>query len=310
MTISRISSNYMIDRGIFNIQNNLLTMAKLQDQIASGKVLSRPSDDPVKTTQLLRLNRELSNDEQFGKNIDEALSELGVAETAMTGMVNLSHRARELAVQAANGTNSDDQLNGIAEEIDSLIDQLVQLGNTTFTGRYIFSGFETGAPAFTRTNDDVSYDGTANNTAFERNVQVAPNSYMAVNFNGNNILGNVTVTAGVASGSGLLYDLTKLKLDLQNKDYSAIRTGIDSITTNQQTILNTLTQLGGRVNQLEMTKNRIEDRHIINALEISKIQEINMPEAISSLNFQQNVYQASLGVMSKLFQTSLVNFLR
>jgi flagellar hook-associated protein 3 FlgL len=309
MGISRISSTFMVDRGVSDLQNNLLLMNRLQEQISSGRNISNPSDDPVGLTQLLRLNLEAGQDDRYSKNMDDALGELGAADNAITGIVNISQRANELAVQASNATNSADQLNAIGKEIDTLIAQLAQMGNTTYAGRYIFSGFMTDTQPFSVAGQDITYNGTPNNVPFEREVEVAQGSTIALNLNGDNVLGNVTVVAGVPSGQGLLFDLTKLRIDISNQDFTNIRAGIDAIKADQSSILNQQTLIGGRVNQMELTQNRIQDRALVQARQISQIQEVDMPEAISNLNFQQTIYQASLGVMARIMQTSLANFL-
>ncbi len=311
MSVSRISSPYIVDRGVFNIQNNLLLMNKLQEKIASGKNITVPSDDPIGLSRLLRVNREMTQDDRYRQNIDQALGETSAADVAVTGVVNIVQRIRELSVSAANGTNSDTQLNAMNAEIEMLKAQLVQLGNTSFGGKYIFSGFMTDSPPFSVSGMDITYNGSANTPgSFERNVEVARNINVAVNLNGDDLLGNVAVVAGVASGSGLLFDITELQLAMQNKDFTTIRSKIDDISTSLDGILQLQTSLGGRINQLELSKNRIQDRGIVQSQEVASIQDINMAKTISDFNFQQNVYQASLSVMSQVMNTSLVNFLR
>lgn len=304
MGVSRISSVYMVDQGIHNLQNNLFAMNNLQNKIASGKNISNPSDDPVGLTQLLRLNLALNQDDRYGRNIDDALGEMSASEVAIKGIVDVTHRVKELAVQAANGVNSQNQLDAIGQEIDGLIEHLVQLGNTKFAGRYLFSGFLTDTAPFDA--GGANYNGSPNAapTDYQRQVEIAEGTYVPVNINGDDLLGSV------ATGSGLLFTINQLRNDITAGDFDAIRADIDLIAADQTTILQLQTSLGGRINQLELTKNRIEDRKTVQTAQIAKIQEVNMPEAISNLNFQQTIYQASLGIMSRIMQTSLVNFLR
>ncbi len=309
MGITRISSNSMVDNGIYNIQNNLSTMANLQNEIASGKKISVPSDDPVGLSQLLQLNLEKNNDTQYNNNINEALSEMQTTESSVGNIVDLAQQANQLAVQAANGTNSASQLSAISQQVNGILNQVVSLGNTAFEGKYIFGGFKTDNPPFTVAGSNITYNGSPSGTA-PRQVEIASNTSVPVNINGSDLLGSVTVTAGVpTAGSGLLYDLTKFKIDLQNQNFTSIRADIGSIQTDQQNILTQQTQLGGRINQLQLTQNRIQDGQVIQDQQISNLQDVNMPQAISDLNFSQTVYQASLSVMSKIMQNSLVNFL-
>lgn len=310
MSVYRLSSSYLMDRNVFNVQRNLGITAKIQETIASGKNISVPSDDPIGLTQLLRLELDLNHDTRYEKNIDEGLGELAAVDIAITGIVDIAHRARELATRAANGTNSQAQLDSINQEVNSLIELAHQFGNTTFAGHYIFAGLQTDQPAFTRgVGDDITYDGSLSTGVFERQVQTSKNSFTTINIPGDQLLGDVAVVAGVPGGSGLLYTLTKLKYDIINQDFDAVRDDIDLIKTDQQGILTLQTDVGSRVNELEMAKDRIQARRINQVQEMAKIQEVDMPKAISDLNFQQTIYEASLGVMARIMDTSLVNFL-
>jgi flagellar hook-associated protein 3 FlgL len=313
MTISRVSSTYILDKAMLSVHQSLSNMAKLQEQIASGRNLSMPSDDPLQFTRLLNLNEDAGLDLLYSQNIDVGLSELGAAETATNGIVDITHRVRELTVQAANGILNDSQLQAIADEIDALTSQTVQLGNTSFAGRFIFSGFKTESAAFTDGGaTGITYDGSPTNN-YARQVQVGKNTFVTININGSDLLGEVTLdttTGEPTAGSGLLHTLKKIKYDLLNGDFDAIRADIGTISTDQGNVLALQSQIGSRTSQLEMIKNRLNDRAVIQAQEVGKIQEVDMPKAISNLNFQQTLYQGSLGVLSKIMETSLVNFLR
>lgn len=304
MSISRISSSYLADRGLFHLQNNLSLIAKLQDQIASGRQIEHPSDDPIGLTQLLHINLEASQNEQYTKNIEEGISELSTADAALTNIVNIAHRAREVAIQGANGINSPTQLDALSKEVENLINQLIQAGNTTFAGRYIFGGFRTNTAVFTKAGAVINYNGTPTGDPFERTVQISKDTAVAVNVHGEDLLGST------ASASGLFFILSNLQTDLAAGNFANIRAAIDQIRSEQDDILGVQADLAGRANQLEMTKNRMEDLKILHAKEISKIQQVDMPAAISKLNMQQTVYQASIGVMAKIMQTTLMDFLQ
>lgn len=314
MSVSRISSSFMMHKTTSQLQNNLAILNKIQQKIGSGRNITMPSDDPLGMTQLFRLGVDNALDERYTKNVDEALGELASTDQALSGIIEVAQRAQELATAGANATNSTTQLTAMANEVGSLLNQLVQLGNTSFAGRSIFAGYKTDAAAFTlgANGMDVSYDGTPSTDPWERMIQVAKNSFVQTNINGEDILGSVTVVAGVPAGSGLLYDVTKLKLDLEAvpPDYDAIRANINMIKTDMRTVMQAQSQVGGRVNQLEMTRNRIEDHQLTQEQEMGRLQEVDMAKEVSNLNFQQTIYQASLGMMSKMLQTSLVNFLQ
>lgn len=139
----RITNNMMISNMIRNLGNNQSRLSKYQDQLDTGKKISVPSDDPVVAARALKLRTDVAKVEQYQKNIDDSESWLDLTETALAEVGDVLQRARELTNQAANSTNTPGETQKIAEEIKQLKIQIVHLSNSTYAGRYIFSGFKT-----------------------------------------------------------------------------------------------------------------------------------------------------------------------
>jgi flagellar hook-associated protein 3 FlgL len=121
----------------------------VNEQIASGKKINRLSDDPIGLTHALRLKKVLSQMGQYGKNVEHGQSWLNLTESSLQNVNTLVIRAKEIANQMATGTYSGAQRSSAAWEIQNLMEQLVQIGNTKLTGRYIFSGYKEDTAAFT-----------------------------------------------------------------------------------------------------------------------------------------------------------------
>ncbi|HYE83656.1 MAG TPA: flagellar hook-associated protein FlgL [Clostridia bacterium] len=144
----RVTNTMMANNMMRNLTRNLGRMERMQQQMASGKKFSHPSDDPIGVSRSLRLNTEVATMEQYKRNADDTQSWLDTTEMAISNIVTILHRANELTVQAASETNSVDERNAIADEITELRNQLLQIGNTTYAGSYIFSGFKTDKALF------------------------------------------------------------------------------------------------------------------------------------------------------------------
>ena len=130
-------------------------MSNYQNQLSTGKRITRPSDDPVGITQVLKYKTDIREAEQYGKNITDAQGWLEVSESALVNIKDILQRVRELTVQAANGTNTPEDTQKIKVEIEELTNEILVSGNATSAGRYIFSGLETNQPLF---NKDGSYN--------------------------------------------------------------------------------------------------------------------------------------------------------
>lgn len=159
----RISTSEIFKSGIGAIQGQQTELARTQQQLATGRRMLAPSDDPGGAVQALKLRERLGELDQYGRNASLATARLGQSETALGQMSQILDRARELTVQAANATQTDESRAAIAREIRQLADGLVDIGNARDgAGEYLFAGFRTAAQPFVRGADGrVQYLGDA-----------------------------------------------------------------------------------------------------------------------------------------------------
>ncbi len=139
----RVTNNMLVNTLLRNVNNNLSTMQKKQDQLSTGKRVSRPSDDPVAVSKIIKYKTDINELEQYDTNTKDALSWTQTSELAIADISTALQRTRELAVQAANGTNTLEDREKIAMEIEQLKEHIIGNGNKTFAGKYIFSSFQT-----------------------------------------------------------------------------------------------------------------------------------------------------------------------
>ena len=139
----RITNNMMISNIMRNLGKNTERLSKYQNQLDSGKKISVPSDDPVVAARALKLRTDVAKVEQYQKNIGDAKSWLDATDVALGKIGDVMQKARELMVQASNGTNTPEETQKIGLELKQLRTQVVHLSNSTYAGRYLFSGFKT-----------------------------------------------------------------------------------------------------------------------------------------------------------------------
>lgn len=319
MGINRITSGFLTDQSVGFLNNNLRILSGLQEKLSSGQNINQPSDDPVGLTRILDLSNTLGADERFSRNIEAALAEVNVVDSVLSNMTGLLHRAKELAVQGANYTNNQDGMDAIALEIDEIINQMVQMGNTNIGGKYVFGGKQTSTPPFDRPagSDDVNYSGNAPATAWQRPVEISRGVELEINLNGENLLGQVqTITPAPvppvfsAGSGGVLKTLMELKLDLEAGDQDEIRVRLDELDVDLNNILSQQSRIGSIANRLELTLSRLDERKAVFTRQFADIQNIDMPKLISDMNFQESVFQTSLATTARVLQSSLLDFLR
>lgn len=134
----RISSTMMVGNYIKQLNRSAVNQAKLMEQ-ADGERIHRPSDDPVGYARMMMFKNNLSQNEQYTKNLGEAVSWMKSSDSTLVNMNEILSSIREKTLKADDTTSEKDKV-AIANEIDSLIEQLVTLGNTQVGKNYLFSG--------------------------------------------------------------------------------------------------------------------------------------------------------------------------
>ncbi len=192
--IGRISSVQIYRSGLESILEAQARLSRIQEQVATGKRIITPSDDPGAAAEIIRLRSELNQVEAYQRNADQAISALSFEEGAIAGAESILQRARTLAVQGANdGTLSASDREIIASEIDGLRDSLLNIGNTrNADGEYIFAGDTVNTEAFSEAGGVVNYNGSGG----PRFINIASGIRIQVNDTGADLF------AGAAAGNG------------------------------------------------------------------------------------------------------------
>lgn len=146
----RVSTSQIYSIATLGMSQAQAAVTKTQEQMATGKKVLSPADDPVAATSILQLNQELARTEQYKKNIDIADNSLNLEETNLQTIVDLVQRMREIAVSAGNtAVMTSENYKSLAAEVDTRIAELVSLQNTrNASGQYIFAGYQSSTKPF------------------------------------------------------------------------------------------------------------------------------------------------------------------
>ena len=141
----RITNKIMQNNSMSNINTNKLLQDKLNTQMASGKKINRPSDDPVIAIRALRLRSTLSEVTQYcDKNVEDADSWLQVTEDAIKTVTDI---IEDMYQQCNKGSNKDltsQNREIILESLKALRDEVYATGDADYAGRGLFTGYRTG----------------------------------------------------------------------------------------------------------------------------------------------------------------------
>ncbi|MEW6745879.1 MAG: flagellar hook-associated protein FlgL [Planctomycetota bacterium] len=208
MTV-RITQKILFDNFLRHTRHSQLELFEAQVQLSTGRRLNSPSDDPVGAARVLALADSQQRLETFEGNIGIADSFLAASEAALMGASDLVTEARTLAVQANNGTLSEEDRRDLADRVLDIIDSLIGLANSKLGDRYVFAGTRTSQLPYLRQGEGrelrVAYRG--NDDAIY--VDVLHGVRQAVNIPGSEIFGvreagelQLRGTTGLAAGPG------------------------------------------------------------------------------------------------------------
>jgi flagellar hook-associated protein 3 FlgL len=292
----RVTQQSISRTSLANVQASLNRAAKLQEQMTSGKVLNRPSDSPTGTVTSLSLRSQISAQEQYAANAQDGKAWLGTLDTALQSVNDALQRVRDLTVQASNTGSADGKARqAIAAEITSLRDHLMGLANTTYLDRPVFGGTTAGGQAF----ETSTYDYVGNSGSVTRRVD--DRTRVSVGADGGTVFG---------SGSSSLFALLdRLAADVTASP-SALASGLTTLDGRMGTVLNALTDVGVRTNQVEQAQTAATDKALDLRSTLSGVEDIDLPSVIIDLQLQESTYQAALSATAKVIQPTLMDFLR
>lgn len=296
----RVTQSMLASNSLRNISKSYGNLAKYQEQLSTGKKISRPSDDPVVAIKGMFYRTNLTEVEQYKRNLSEGYTWLENSEAGIEQATQIMQRIRELVVQGQNGSNSPDDLKAIGVEIGQLKEDLIGVANTQVAGRYLFNGSKTLTAPIPENpkNAQGQYDFTQNTEAIS--VEVSKGVHLKVNTNATNLFGSElfntlqSIENGLIDGSGNLEDGNDLlgKLDEHMNIMSAERS-----------------ELGARYNRLELIDSRLGDQEVIANRILAENEDADLEKVITDLTVQESIHRASLAVGSKIIQPTLVDFL-
>jgi len=279
------------------ISNRLTDYAATQEQLATGKRMRRPSDDPIGMNRALELRASMRAREQEGRNATDGQMWMDLADSKLQDVVGQLQRARELAVRGATYVGPQER-EAIAVEINQLREDIVALANGQHQGRGLFSGLSAG-DAVQQIAGTWTYVGDAG----EINRRVGENEVVTINV-------TADVAFGFTAGKDVFTVLDDLEAALYADDTAGIETAISDVDASLQTTLGALGVIGARTNQIETAIARNADDMITLTQQLSTLEDVDIAEAVMELQLQQTAYEAALAAFARSSQTSLIDFLR
>jgi len=285
----------MSTQSLNGLQGSLGRLSQLQQQLSSGKVLSRPSDNPSDAFAAMGVRSQIRMQQQYSRNAQDGIGWLGTQDQSLSSGLDQIRQARDLVVQGmSSGSTGPDAQAALAAQVDSIRQSLLQTANSSYLGRPVFGGTTSGQVAYSPAG---VYVGDAN--AVDRSV--GDTATVRVDTTGPQVFG---------TGSGQLFTiLTDLTADF-TANPAALGADLDRLDAATRTVTAQLADVGARYSRVMSMSQAADDRVLALTGQLSALEDVDLPKTITELNLQQTSYQAALSVTAKVLQPSLVDFLR
>jgi flagellar hook-associated protein 3 FlgL len=295
----RVNPNFAPD-----ILNNVWQAQAQQNtdlqELSTGRRVNMPSDDPTAFAADIENQAEQSSNDQYLKNTTSLESQLQTADSALSSVVSSLNQAISLGTQGSNGTLTATQQQALGEQVQSILNQMVQLGNTSYQGTYLFAGTATTTPPFAvdaSQPSGVSYNGNSG----VNSVQIADGRSIQTNVPGSQIF--------LGSGGNVMQSLQQLATALNSGD----STNIVSATAAVNGSLNYVSQqrefYGSAVDELNSNQSLLQQEQVNLQSQDTTLVGADMASVATDLTQATTTHDAALAALAKVIPTSLLDYL-
>lgn len=219
----RVADKMAFDQVNANVSRNRSDMATLQNQAATQKRVTKPSDDPVAASRVLFSKTEQKSTDQFIKNLNYARGFLDFTDQSLNELTEVLMRAKELALsQSSDGSSNLQTKKAVAAEVQQLRDQAIQIGNRKLGERFIFGGFKTTTKPFDQEGHYAGDEG-------EMRIHMDKESFLSMN-----LPGSVAFLGKGLSKDGQSFVSDKQPMDVQELDSQRAEKESDPYQDNNQ----------------------------------------------------------------------------
>src|ERR1700677_1621750 len=296
----RVNPNYTPDilTDLFQQQAQIQNYVQ---ELATGKRVNVPSDDPAAAAADVENQASQSQNDQYLQNTSNLEGSLQTADSTLSSVVTALNQAISLGTQGANGTESSSNQQEIAQQVQSIQSQIVQLANTNYQGSYIFGGTATQSAPFTL--DPTQPSGVLyNGNAGVNNVEIAPGSNMQVNLPGSQVF--------QGAGGNVMVALQQLVTALQSGNTTSIGTATIQVSSALSYLSQQQVFYGSAVDQLNANQSSLQQEQVTLQSQENTLVGANLAKGATDMTQAETDQNATLAALAQIIPQSLLNYLK
>jgi len=305
----KISTGQVFERAVTQMTTQQAKLAQMQTQLASGKQIVQPSDDPDKAAIIQRLNTAYERQEVYETSLDSVNNRLVAEESALMGTDNILQRLRELAVRASSDTLTAPDRKIIAIEVSTLKDAVVALANTQdITGNYVFSGSMTKTVPFA-----IDGAGATLYKGDDRYVEVDVSEQLRLSMNrpGNEVFASVVrQEAGVDPRRVSFFSvIDDFVTALNNNQTAGVQRSLAEVSEMSENLSGSLADVGSRMLVVDSQREMLSDAKLRYKTLLSGVEDLDYAKAVTALSAEMLSLEAAQSSFAKISQLSLFNYM-
>jgi len=299
----RITANMTADNSLYNIQQGRAKLDKINELIASGSNVNRPSDDPINSRLLLDIGDKLRTGDQYLSNMTKATTWQKFTDTALTGMFDIMTLAKRQAATISNGSSDATVRQNTVSQLQALKQQMVDMGNMQMGDQYIFAGAKNTTAPFSGTAPYYAGDETA------LNIEIGNSTTQQMNIPGNQVLTADTAVSKPYGTTNIFKAFDDLIAAVNANDVSGIKTASQGLEDGAKQINNAQSDVAARMTRLDnMTKLNINSSNTLSTI-YGNTQNVDYAKLAVELTNQQTAFTASLSATAKISKLSLLDYM-
>lgn len=280
------------------------SMATLENQVATGRAVTKPSDNPAQASNILLLQSALTRAKQYASNAQDGVAWLTLGNGTMNSIINVLQRVQSALVGLTGDVTSGTAgvTTGVATTVSDARQELINLANTQYAGQAIFAGTGTPKIAYNATGTYVGAGVAPTRT-------VAPGTRVAVTVTGPEVFGPTGATSLLGKTGILATIAAQISSGTMAQINKAATTGLAALQSTMANVEAQAGRLGADQQSMEGFVSQATASVAALSTELQGAQDVTLGEATTNLQALQTSYQAALYVLSQVHTDSLLQYL-
>ncbi len=300
----RISTSFSFEMNAAAMQSKQADIYHTQTQVATGRRIVTPSDDPIGATHALEASRALAMSGNYVENIKKAEIQLKSESTTLDAIRHVLMNAKNIAV-GSGGNPSTQERTSFSHYLEQMYQDLLGYANSQDAqGNYMFSGSKGGTVPFQQVIGPSNYQGDN----VQRNIAISSTRQIPVSDSGQAIFSVGTPNDPFAVISTFITDLQNGALTGAAFE-TAVGTAVTGLGKALDNVVNVHDQVGVRFQELQVAKEAEAQFSLQYQNELARVESVDMQKAAIELQLQQTSLEATQKAFLSASKLTLFNLL-